>query len=259
MTLKEALDTHLLWVESEGKEGKRFNYKELANLSGANLFGADLSEADLSGADLSKADLSGANLSGANLSWADLFVANLSGANLSGAKLSGANLSGANLSEANLSGANLSGANLSEANLSGANLSGAKLSGANLSEANLSGADLSDVSFNEATSFFHLCCPETGSFEGWKKCSQGVVARLLIPSEARRSSATSRKCRAEFVKTLQLYGTEKDEITGLRDGETLYKVGELTKADAWDDNRWNECSNGIHFFLTRVEAENWER
>jgi len=27
------------------------------------------------------------------------------------------------------------------------------------------------------------------------------------------------------------------------------------RCDKWDDDRWNECSGGIHFFLTRAEAE----
>ena len=25
----------------------------------------------------------------------------------------------------------------------------------------------------------------------------------------------------------------------------------------WDDNRWNECSGGIHFFVNRIDAENY--
>ena len=74
--LKEILEAHRKWVESEGKEGERAILRG-ANLSGADLFVANLSGAMLSGAILSEAILSGANLSGAllletDLSWADL-------------------------------------------------------------------------------------------------------------------------------------------------------------------------------------------
>ena len=33
-----------------------------------------------------------------------------------------------------------------------------------------------------------------------------------------------------------------------------YKVGEMVYPDRFDDNRWDECSNGIHFFITKQEA-----
>ena len=36
----------------------------------------------------------------------------------------------------------------------------------------------------------------------------------------------------------------------------MYEVGKEVVADSFDDDRWNECSHGIHFFITRNEAEN---
>ena len=228
-----------------------------ANLSGANLSGADLSRANLSGADLSGANLYGANLSGANLSGADLsrvdlYGANLSGANLSGANLSGANLSGANLSGADLSRADLYGANLSGANLYGANLSGANLSRANLSRADLYGANLSGAENGELAQAQTSILPE-GNLVGWKMCKDKVVVKVLIPQKARRSNATGRKCRAEYVQVLRVFGAE--EGVAQYDGKTVYRKGEIVKCHNWDENRWAECSGGIHFFLTRIEAE----
>ena len=81
---------------------------------------------------------------------------------------------------ANLSGANLSWADLSGANLSGADLSRADLSEANLSRADLSEANLSEAIYNEHTAFFALCCPEEGSFVGYKKAG-GKIVKLQIP------------------------------------------------------------------------------
>ncbi len=97
--LKEILEAHRKWVESEGKEGER------AKLYRANLTGAILTEAILT-----EATLTGAILTEATLTWADLTGAFLSGADLTGADLGRANLSGADLLLANLQGADLRGA-----------------------------------------------------------------------------------------------------------------------------------------------------
>ena len=122
--LKEILDQHKLWLETNEVQGER------ADLYGADLYGADLWHANLEGANLEGADLRGANLSYANLTRAKLTGAKLSGAKLNCANLWGANLWGANLENAYLGGANLAGANLARANLCGAYLAGANLTGA---------------------------------------------------------------------------------------------------------------------------------
>ena len=213
-----------------------------------------------------KADLSGANLRDANLSDANLSGANLSGANLSDANLSGANLSGANLRDADLSGANLSRADLSGANLSRANLSEADLIEADLSGANLSGAkELNTVTYNEQTSFFALQCPESGQFEAWKKAihddKENVVVHLLVSSNAKRSSATSRKCRVSEAQVLDIKSLdgheEFTEAKSQHDNNFVYRVGETVNVDNFDDDRWKECAPGIHCFITRQEAVNY--
>jgi hypothetical protein len=229
-----------------------------ADLSDANLSGADLRRANLSGADLSGADLSDANLSGANLSDADLSDANLNDANLSGANLSDANLSDADLSDANLSGADLRRANLSGADLSGADLSDANLSGANLSDANLRRATMQNVKINETTAFLLIQCPEEGDFICFKKASNKIV-KLLIPYDALRSSATSLKCRASkalVIEIQELDGTKSDllSICSSRSKDFIYTVGETITVEDYDTDRFNECSTGIHFFINRQMA-----
>jgi hypothetical protein len=180
--------------------------------------------------------------------------ANLSGADLSGANLSGANLSGANLSGADLSGADLYGANLSGANLSRANLSRADLSRANLSRADLSGADLSGVKNAELIIARTRILPE-GDLIGYKKCQNNIIVKLKIPHNAKRSHAFGRKCRAEFVEVLEIFGAETAIST--HDNKTLYKVGETVYPDKWSENWQEECASGIHFFVTKIEAENY--
>jgi uncharacterized protein DUF5758/pentapeptide repeat protein len=180
--------------------------------------------------------------------------ADLSGANLSGANLSGANLSRAYLSGANLSGANLSGADLSRADLSRANLSRANLSRADLSGANLSGADLAKASNYQVSLARTRILPE-GDVIGWKSCQDGVIVKLLVPAKARRSHAFGRKCRAEYAKVLEVIGAEVG--VSRHDGTTKYQPGKTVKPDSWDEDWQNECAPGIHFFITREEAESY--
>ena len=152
-------------------------------------------------------------------------------------------------------------ANLHDADLSCANLSRADMSYANLSDANLSNANLSDIIFNEGTAFYALQCPEEGSFIGYKKAHDYIV-KLEILADAKRSSATSRKCRCSAAKVLSITAVdgseEVKEIASDRDSNFIYRVGEIVRVDNFDEDRWNECSTGIHFFITRREAEQYE-
>ena len=191
----------------------------------------------------------------ANLSWADL-----SWADLSGADLSWANLYGANLYRADLSGADLSWANLSWADLSWADLSGANLYGANLYRANLSGASYIEDAKNL---FYPIACPESGSFIGWKKAriksSRGeCIVKLEIVEDAMRSSATGRKCRCSKATVLEVQGINGDVLeqsaVSDRDKNFHYVPGSVVSVSDFDENRWNECSTGIHFYITREEA-----
>jgi hypothetical protein len=161
------------------------------------------------------------------------------------------------LRDANLYGANLSGANLSGANLYGANLYGANLSGANLSDADLRDANLSGAkNINELSQAQILIVPETGAFTAWKKCRYGVVVKLSVPDGAKRSNATGRKCRAERVNVIEIIGA--DEGISDYDNSVKYRAGEIVECDKWNEDRWTECGGGIHFFITRIEAESYE-
>lgn len=212
---EKILEEHKKWLSGDG--GIR-----------ANLSRADLSEAGLRGADLTEADLTEADLRGADLR----------GADLSGAYLSGAYLRGADLTRADLRGADLSGADLSGAYLRGANLRG--------------------VRYDENTAFFALQCPEEGSFIGYKICKEYKIVKLLITEDAKRSSATTRKCRASKAKVLEITNIENTEkyetAVSKHDANFIYKVGETIEIENFDEDRWSECSEGIHFFITREEA-----
>ena len=263
--LKEILEKHKKWLDKkDGGERADLSYANLsyadlsytdlkgANLICANLSGADLSYADLRGADLSDTDLGGADLRGADLSCTRLNCTDLSYANLRNSNLRNADLSSANLWDVNLIGVNLSCANLISADLSDANLNNA-----NLSNANLRGANLNKVLYNYRTSFFTPVCPEKGSFIGYKKADNKIV-ELLITEDSERSSATTRKCRCSKAKVLSITNIENteefSEVISDFDKNFIYKVGEIVEVKDFDEDRWNECSTGIHFFITRDEA-----
>ncbi|MBQ3990875.1 MAG: pentapeptide repeat-containing protein [Bacteroidales bacterium] len=159
----------------------------------------------------------------------------------------GAYLKGAYLKCAYLKGANLNGANLYGANLEGANLEGAYLEGAYLYGAN-------------HIPYYPIACPSDGEFTGWKKVN-GKLIQLLIPSDAKRSSATTQKCRCDKAKVVAITDIDGsnpiDSITNSNYCTTEYVVGQMVLPDKFDDNRWNECSNGIHFFINKQDAINY--
>jgi len=188
--------------------------------------------------------------SGADLSWANLSGMNLSGMNLSGINLFGADLSGADLSRTNLSGADLFSTNLSKTDLSKTDLS----------KTNLSGANLSKTDLKKIIHLFRIV-PEEGSFIAWKKSNNGYLIKLEIPAKAKRHNyIASRKCRAEFVKVLEIWDGKKkiQEFQNCTHNQKItYKIGELVYPDKYDPDPMVECSNGIHFFLTKQEAKDW--
>jgi len=203
---------------------------------------------------LNGANLYGANLDGADLNGANLYGADLYGANLYGADLTSANLYGADLTRANLYGANLYGADLNGANLNGANLYGADLTRANLNGANLNGADLTSAKNSKLVIAMTRILPD-GDVIGWKKCANGVIVKLMIPKDAKRSSAFGRKCRAEFADVLEVIGAT--EGVSIYKEKITYRQGERVKPlNPFDENWCKECSSGIHFYITRLEAEN---
>ena len=139
----------------------------------------------------------------------------------------------------------------------------ADLSYANLRSADLSGAkNLETVYYNELTSMFALICPEKGSFTAFKKLQNNIIAELFIPAKAKRSSATTRKCRASEAKVVKMWNYKTQEVVTIgisqNDIYFIYKTGETVKPTTpFDENRWNECSSGIHFFMTEKEAINY--
>jgi len=192
------------------------------------------------------------NLSHAYLAYADLFRANLSHADLSHADLSHAYLAYADLAYADLSHAYLAYADLFRTNLSHAILSHAK----NLYDAYLAYADLSHAILPN-----YKICPEEGQFIAFKKGRNSEIIKLLIPEDAKRNSCLiSRKCRSSkaIVISITKDGKELDSCECWNKAyDLVYKVGETIYPDSYNKDIRTDCSHGIHFFITREEAERW--
>ena len=158
-------------------------------------------------------------------------------------------------------GADLICAKLKAANLYRANLCRANLYNTDLSRANFYGANLSKA-INIPV--IPMSCPDTGEFIGYKKAGNFIV-KLKIPSDAKRSSATGRKCRTNKAIVLEIQHFDGSKVADRQlvasdyDKNFIYEVGGTIKVENFDDNRWHECASGIHFFITREEAVQYNR
>ena len=146
-------------------------------------------------------------------------------------------------------------ADLRCADLYGANLRNANLRDADLRDADLYGANL----YGAKMPFIPYACPDFGAFIGYKKAYGGAIVELEILASAKRCSATGRKCRCDKAKVLRILNLDKTvsdatEVRSKYDESFVYKVGEVVSVGNFCEDRWNECSAGIHFFINFEEA-----
>ena len=200
--LKEILEQHKLWLDSDEKEGKR------ANLTFANLCGANLTDTNLTDVDLT----------GANLRYADLRYADLTRVDLYGADLTNASLTDAVLTDADLSGANLTDTILDE------------------KEQCRKGIVLNEP------------------MVGYKELDSEIII-LEIPVGAKVFSINNNRRRTNKAKVIDIQG--ETELSSMHDASFKYHVGDEIEITNFDERYNVECSTGIHFFLTRDEAEKY--
>ena len=184
---------------------------------------------------------------------ADLSDKNLSGLNLKNANLKAVNLYKTNLRNADLRNADLNYTYLYKTDLSYADLRHANLNGAFFREANLLGTKID----------YPIACPEIGSFIGYKKAYYGYIVKIQICEDAKRSSATTKKCRCSKALVLAIESIDGSDsglqkIESYFDFSFIYRVGKIVEVSDFDDNRWNECAPGIHFFMDRQDAVEYE-
>lgn len=120
------------------------------------------------------------------------------------------------------------------------------------------GQIIKGLNFTYSTPLLALQCPEEGSFIAWKVCDDFKLVKLLIPEDARRLSGTTRACRCDKAKVLNIVdvvsGEKADYAYSNYDPDFEYRVGEMVYSGEFDEDRWTECSAGIYFYLSKQEA-----
>jgi len=183
-------------------------------------------------------------------------------------------LSYCDFSEFNFSYSNFSNSDFRSSNFSYSNFSNSDFSYSNFSNSNFSNSDFSYSNFsyskfmgffiNESTFGLTINCPEEGSFIGYKK-AQNLIVVIEIQEDAKRSSATTYKCRASKIKVLRIENLDGtlSELTEIEssytinlpeDQKVIYRINEIIEIKDFDTDRRNECSNGVHFFINRKMA-----
>jgi len=247
-TLNEIMKKHKKWIRGN-KDGER------ANLRGEDLHQLNLRNYNLREADLREVILYGADLRGTDLCNADLRNADLRAVDFRGAILCCADLRATDLTYAILRGADLCCANLSYADLHYAELRNADVHGAVLCT-------------TKNIPYIPMVCPEEGSFIGWKKayCKERgfglteCMVKLEIPEDAKRSSGTNRKCRCNKAKVLEIKSLNGEKsykkAYSIYDNSFVYQVGKIVEEPNFCEDRFDECAEGIHFFINEQEAFN---
>lgn len=245
----------------------------------------DLSYCDLTGLDFSYCNLRAMTFRGSDLRDADFFNANCSHSDFSYTNLIGVSFQQASLAYSKMYKSVCIGTEFIECDLSCAQAEASDFCRADLTDARLTfgsfvGSNFTNAIFDNTTAlsanFSHaknvpnipLACPETGSFIGFKKawviengmnCGTPCIVKLEIPADAKRSSATSSKCRADKAKVLSIESLDGKaffkQAMSRHDNRFVYTVGEVVCAPNFDMNRYNECAPGIHFFVQRELAE----
>jgi hypothetical protein len=241
------------------------------------------SRADFSHCRLEGRDFHGMNLDKANFKDADLHDCDFSNASLSMAEFNGAELYRCDFGLARLNSSVFIGAKIFDCNFFGANLCSVQFIDANIGYTNFENSMINDhTDFTGAVArhlkdmpYIPMVCPEEGEFVAWKVvCAttddrddrmhhMPVLAKLLIPADAKRSSGFGRKCRASKAEVLGFYDLDGHmfdrkfcySIHSYWHWDFYYEVGKIVEPEeSFNEDRWSECASGIHFFMNRREA-----
>lgn len=191
----------------------------------------------------------------------DFHQARFENVDFSHADLAGTNFYNCLFKNCDFSYANLTNVDFKGADLRGCDLHGADISGANMNHSMLENANLDNIKSDQNTKFFRMYCPEKGAFLGYKKCFNSLIVKLLIPADARRTSATETSCRCDKAKVMEIEdmytGEHYDEAISYVDENFIYRRGHYVVAKNFNPNRWVDSTGGIHFWLDRKEAEGY--
>lgn len=123
--------------------------------------------------------------------------------------------------------------------------------------ADLYGADLRGANLGDRLPYFQIC-PQEGSFIAYKATHEAILTLEICADAQRTSSLIGRKCRASAVRVVAASRETPDGVYHSKhDREFTYRVGDVASVDDFDADPRVECTRGIHFFMTRQEAEDY--
>lgn len=149
---------------------------------------------------------------------------------------------------------------LSQASFEGADLDGASFAQANLTEANLQDTNIITAEFDNTVGIYPVC-PTHGNFIGWTigedfKGNECLV-EIFIPTWARRSSGTTRKCRTEALVVNSLERL-KDGCNPfgvpLRFRDYILTKNEVIRDKDYEVDRFKTSSTDLYFWISKEEA-----
>lgn len=210
---------------------------------------------------LNEIELYDMNLNNSNLSNIDFSLSSFHRVTFDNADLEYSSLLNVLFDDCTLRKTSFKHANLECATLRSADMTGSNIEGANLYSAVLENAKIDGIIFDNYTKWFRLYCPENGAFLGYKKCFNHKLVQLLIPADAKRTSATLSSCRCNKAKVLTIksfdYKVNYEEASSLVNENFVYHVGKWLEVKDFNEDRWRDSTTGIHFWMTREEAKNY--
>ena len=203
----------------------------------------------------------GMDLTGWRLSDIDFTLSSFQEVVLNGADFSGSSVENALFDGCPMRGADFRNSRMVTASFRYCDMRNDNICGANLFGAVLEFARLDGIISDESTKWFRLHCPEKGAFLAYKKCVNDRLVQLLVPADAKRTSATRPSCRCNRAKVLTIksfdYRESFDEAWSLVDENFAYRNGPWVEVKDFNEDRWQDSTTGIHFWLTREEAKRY--
>ena len=270
---------HELWLKTKGEEGKRLVLRD-ERINNVSLNDINLNEATLINVDFKSSYLENIYFINSDLHFLNFKYSTIKNSYFNNADLQNSNFQHAFIENSSFLNSCLSLSDFSfgvtkncnfsratfartlfvKAGIVNSNFKVSILHETIFTKARIENTSFKETKINHLTTGLYSSCPEEGSFIGFKKANNCLV-KLKILSDARRSSATGHKCRCDKAKVLKITdlktGEEVKEVNSSYDHSFIYKVGKVVDEPSFNENRWNECTEGIHFFLSKELAMNW--
>lgn len=233
---------------------------------------AIFNDASLVSVNFSFSNLCSASFIGAILTDVDFSIANLPNLLFNRAQFIDVSFYSANLFSSDFSEAKLSSCNFRYANLAEVKLPSSILLDCNciFTGSNLYNCDMNNMYSNlleykggkiltENIIGYKKCKPYNRIYYSFNKCTAAIVT-LEIPRGAIVFSVNGKKCRTNRAKVLDIVDSDGNKVPRARSyrGNLTYYVGDEFNIYDFDCEYNKECSKGIHFFMTREEAENYK-